>query len=139
MSKLTNRAILNGRTVPCYRKASLHTLKRQQDILIWGSLLFLRFVILSPARHLADVFCRPIQYHNTNNYIKIHIHMFVICMNLWGVAVHDLDSHPDHKKWPDHSPIFLLRVVYVWFRFIREIFLFIILFFHVTYKHKITY
>ena len=25
-------------------------------------------------------------------------------MNLWGVTVLDLDSHPDHNKGPDHSP-----------------------------------
>ncbi len=26
------------------------------------------------------------------------------CMNLWGVAVLELDSHPDHNKGPDHAP-----------------------------------
>ncbi len=25
-------------------------------------------------------------------------------MNLWGVAVLELDSHPDHNKGPDHAP-----------------------------------
>ena len=27
-----------------------------------------------------------------------------ICMNLLGVAVPELDSHPDHNKGPDHAP-----------------------------------
>ncbi len=27
-----------------------------------------------------------------------------ICMNLWGVAVLNLDSHPDHNKEPYHAP-----------------------------------
>ncbi len=25
-------------------------------------------------------------------------------MNLWGVAVLELDSHPDHNKVPDQAP-----------------------------------
>ncbi len=25
-------------------------------------------------------------------------------MNLWGVAVIELKSHPDHNKVPDHAP-----------------------------------
>ena len=29
----------------------------------------------------------------------------VICfMNLWGFAVLELDSHPDHNKGPDQAP-----------------------------------
>ncbi len=28
----------------------------------------------------------------------------IMYMNLWGVAVHELDSHPDHNKGPDHAP-----------------------------------
>ena len=29
----------------------------------------------------------------------------VICyMNLWGVAVPELDSHPDRNKGSDHAP-----------------------------------
>ncbi len=24
--------------------------------------------------------------------------------NLWGVAIIELDSHPDHNKGPDHAP-----------------------------------
>ncbi len=27
-----------------------------------------------------------------------------ICMNLWGIAVFELDSHPEHCKGPDHAP-----------------------------------
>ncbi len=26
-------------------------------------------------------------------------------MNLWGVAVLELDSHPDHNKGPDYAPL----------------------------------
>ena len=30
--------------------------------------------------------------------------MLCIFMNLWGVAVLELDSQPDHIKRPDHVP-----------------------------------
>ena len=30
--------------------------------------------------------------------------LIFICMNLWGVAVLELDSYPDHNKGPDYAP-----------------------------------
>ena len=32
-------------------------------------------------------------------------------MNLWGVAVLELDSHPDYNKGPDHAFAFILRPI----------------------------
>ncbi len=45
-------------------------------------------------------------YHTNNKLIsKLNIYFDLspsqvndICMNLWGGAVHELDSHPDHNK-----------------------------------------
>ena len=32
------------------------------------------------------------------------ITMYVCGMNLWGVAVPELDSHADNNEGPDHAP-----------------------------------
>ena len=31
-------------------------------------------------------------------------------MNLWGVAVLELDSHPDNNKGPDHALVLEIRL-----------------------------
>ena len=37
-------------------------------------------------------------------FICIEMLEFRYYMNLWGVAVLELNSHPDHNKGPDHAP-----------------------------------
>ena len=34
-----------------------------------------------------------------------------ICMNLWGVAILELDSHPDHNKEEDYVPCACPKVI----------------------------
>ncbi len=36
--------------------------------------------------------------------LTTNVCVICICMNLWGIAVLELDSHPDHNKGPDHAP-----------------------------------
>ena len=45
-------------------------------------------------------------YNSEDQQIRCHFFMWdeiCICMNLCGVAVLELDSHPDHNKGPDHA------------------------------------
>ena len=39
----------------------------------------------------------------------LKICVICICMNLWGVAVYELDSLPDHNKGLDHAPCACLK------------------------------
>ena len=40
---------------------------------------------------------RKISYNFTLGYFRYH-------MNLWDIAVIELDSHPDHNRRPDPAP-----------------------------------
>ena len=42
-----------------------------------------------------------IKLNSTDDSISIDVRWY---MNLWGVAVLELDSQPDYKKGPDHAP-----------------------------------
>ncbi len=53
-----------------------------------------------------------------NIFMSLYFSAVLTSMNLWGVAVLKVDSHPDHNKGPDHAPCVCpkihLSVVLVW-------------------------
>ena len=106
-NRLTNgngsAAIKSARSAELQKKHLRENRFIRRTVQIFRNLVFLLFYLSS---NLCQCLVLVAFYYCLcySKQMFLNVGLIYICMNVWGVAILKLDSHPDHNKGPDHRP-----------------------------------